>query len=204
MSVPQIPLDTDTPGTKVPSDETLSLYEYRVVTHTDESARPDAARHPLRSGTDESAGPGAGGRHLSAPIARTWMKALLLAAVVAYLLAVASLGKADQGGKGLQIMMVIITSVMLLGVVLLRRRAFTAGQAAAGAPGRIGQYATWLGFVRVALLAGALLSAFAIGKATEEQRAFPAIMLVLNLWLLSIVIRLHRAAQKVSLSGSAQ
>jgi uncharacterized membrane protein (UPF0136 family) len=123
----------------------------------------------------------------------------VLAAAGAYILAIAALAKArDHGGTGFQALMVAVTGVVLLAAVIIRRRAIAAGTSLA----ERGQHITWITFIRVAATVAVVLSVFAVIRSTPEQQAFPAILIALNLWLLSIVIRLDWAAQDAAAVGS--
>ena len=131
-------------------------------------------------------------------VARTWIRAIVLAAVAGYVLAVSGLAKArDKGGTGFQLLMVGVAGAVLLLALVVRRRAI------AGNTSDHGQHVLWLGFIRVAATIGAVLSVVATIRSTPQQQSFPAIMAVLDLWLLTVVIRLDHAATDVAAVGSA-
>ena len=177
---PQRTLGEGRLGTKVPSEATPPLTEYRPVTHSDKSASSPADGHtvPPRA-------------------ARTWLKFILVAAVAGYALAIAGLAKAnDKGGTGFQLLMVLVTGVVLLLALVVRRRAITS------AAEEHGQHIEWLGFVRFGLTAAIVLAVIATARSTPQQQAFPAIIAAISLWLLTIVIRLDSAAHDAAAVGS--
>jgi len=167
-------------GTKVPSEAGPTLTEYRPVTHSDESARTSADGH-----------------RLPPRVARTWIRVIVFAAVAGYVLAISGLAKAhDKGGTGFQLLMVAVSGLVLVGALLLRRRAI------AGSVGGLGKHVLWLGFVRVTLTAAIVLAVIATIRSTPQQQAFPAILAVVSLWLLTIVIRFDSAARDAAAVGS--
>ena len=129
--------------------------------------------------------------------ARTWLLLILVAAAAGYVLAIAGLAKArEKGGTGFQLLMVLVTGVVLLVALLVRRRAIT------NAAEEKGQHILWLGFVRFGLTAAVILAIVATIRSTPQQQAFPAIIAAVSLWLLTIVIRLDSAARDAAAVGS--
>ncbi len=167
-------------GTKVPSESTRALTEYRPVTHSEKSASSSADGH-----------------RVPPHAARTWLLLILVAAAAGYVLAIAGLAKArEKGGTGFQLLMVVVTGVVLLVALLVRRRAIT------NAAEEKGQHILWLGFVRFGLTAAVILAIVATIRSTPQQQAFPAIIAAVSLWLLTIVIRLDSAARDAAAVGS--
>ncbi len=134
------------------------------------------------------------------PPVRAWTRALLVIATAAYVIATFSLLKADRGGKGMQVAMIAIAGVVLLVTLVVRRRAILAAFGVQRQ--KLGQHQLWLRFIRVIALGGAVLAAFGAARSKDHQM-LSALMLVIDLWVLSIAIRLDNAARAAKVEGTA-
>lgn len=129
--------------------------------------------------------------------ARAWLNTVVVAAGAAFVLAAAGLGKArDKGGSGFQLTMTVLSALVLVGVLVARRRAIS------GKPAPRTQQQAWFGMLRAYLTAGILLAVVAVIRSTPQQQAFPAILAAVNVWLLTIVIRLDWAARDAATAGN--
>jgi hypothetical protein len=129
---------------------------------------------------------------------RAWLRAIVASVLIAFVVAVLALSKAaDQGGIGLQVTMVAVTSVVLVGGLLLLRRWQLSRARGVVTPAPLGQHVLWLAFIRTAAFAAVVLSAIGVVRSTDVQ-SMAAIMLVVALWVLSIAIRLDGTARRAA------
>lgn len=151
-----------------------------------------AATLPAMSGTEGHARAAGDAHEASGHV--WWPRLIVGTSVIALGLAIAAAAKAQSGsgGTGFQVLMIVVSAAVLCVAVLVTRR-FASGQPVVRE--RRGQYATWVAVVMVGAVAGLGLAGAAIAK-TWFKEDMPALMFVLDLWVLTIAVRLDRAARR--------